>query len=210
MTARSAPPWTVLLIGGASGTGKTLAAEFVARRFGIPWLQVDDFRLAIQRATTPEQLPELHYFVNAATDDPLWTREEDELVEALRRVAAAMSSALEIVIAHHLNLSQPVVLEGDGLDPALLAKSEFAGASAEPGRVRGVVLVEPDEAALRVAFEARGPRGDPGEVETFGKQARVAWRYGQWLQQQAKAVGVPLVASRPYERLPARLEKELS
>lgn len=40
--------WTVLLIGGPSGRGKTTAARRIGTRLGVPWLQVDDLRLALQ------------------------------------------------------------------------------------------------------------------------------------------------------------------
>jgi 2-phosphoglycerate kinase len=208
MAAPAAPPWTVLLIGGASGTGKTLAAELVARRFGVPWLQVDDFRLALQRATSPEQLSDVHYFVNAGADASLWERPEDELVDALRSVARAMSTALEIVVANHVSQHQPVVLEGDGIDPRLASASRFAGVEAGKS-VRSIFLVEPDEAALLAAMEARGPRGGAVETTTLGRQARVAWLYGRWIEQEARRLGLPVVAARPHERLVARIAKDL-
>jgi 2-phosphoglycerate kinase len=205
MTAEGACPWRILLIGGGSGTGKTRTAELVAGRFGIPWLQVDDFRLALQRATTADQHPALHYFL---AEEPLWARPEEELVEALKEIARLMSAALEIVIAHHLSLGQPVVIEGDALDPRMAAGTHFAGHEAA-GLVRSVVLVEPHEDAVLAAMEARGPRGGTGDEATLPAQARVAWLYGQWLQGEALRLGLPVVSARPYERLAARVEKDL-
>ena len=38
--------WRVLLLGGASGIGKSTVAMRLGQRLGLPWLQVDDFRLA--------------------------------------------------------------------------------------------------------------------------------------------------------------------
>jgi 2-phosphoglycerate kinase len=205
MTAAQAPTWTVLLLGGGSGTGKTGAAELVAARFGVPWLQVDDFRLTLQRVTTPEDRAALHYFLG---DEDVWTRPEDELVEGLKEMAREVSAALEIVVAHHASEGLPVVIEGDGLLPRMAAGTHFAGHEAG-GAVRAIYLVEPSEDALVEAFLARGSRGAPVSEPTLRTQARVAWRYGQWLQEEALTLGLPVVASRPYERLLARLEKEL-
>jgi predicted kinase len=42
--------WTVLLVGGPSGSGKTMVAERVGLQFHVPWLQIDDLRLALQRS----------------------------------------------------------------------------------------------------------------------------------------------------------------
>jgi 2-phosphoglycerate kinase len=205
MTTAGAPPWTVLLLGGGSATGKTVAAELVAARFGVPWLQLDDIRLALQRATTPEQHPELHYFLS---DTSVWDRREEELVEALKAVARVTSAALEAVVAHHLSQNQPVVIEGDGILPRMAAGTHFAGHESG-GSVRAIFLVEPHDEDLLAAFQARGARGDPVDERTLGAQARVAWLYGQWLQEEALTLGLAVVAARPYERVAARLEKEL-
>jgi len=42
--------WRVLLIGGPSGVGKSVVARSIGLRLGIPWLQVDDLRLALERS----------------------------------------------------------------------------------------------------------------------------------------------------------------
>jgi predicted kinase len=41
--------WKVLLIGGSSGVGKSSIARHLGIRFGTPWMQIDDLRLALQR-----------------------------------------------------------------------------------------------------------------------------------------------------------------
>lgn len=50
------PSWCVLLIGGLSALGKTVASKRIGRSLGVPWTQVDDLRLAFQRARV--SLPE--------------------------------------------------------------------------------------------------------------------------------------------------------
>lgn len=63
--AASYPPArTVLLIGGASGTGKSTVAHQLGLQPGIPWLQVDDLRLALERSrvTLPENTAALYFF----------------------------------------------------------------------------------------------------------------------------------------------------
>src|SRR5579863_1269475 len=59
--------WKILLVGGSSGVGKTLIAREIGLRFGIPWLQVDDLRLAFQwsHVTLPEHSDALYLFQNA-------------------------------------------------------------------------------------------------------------------------------------------------
>jgi 2-phosphoglycerate kinase len=59
--------WKVLLLYGASGTGKSMAAAEIGRRYGIAWMQVDDLRLALQysRVTLPHRTEQLYYFGQA-------------------------------------------------------------------------------------------------------------------------------------------------
>src|SRR5690348_6357702 len=92
------PPWTVLLIGGHSGTGKTVVARTLARQWSLALTEVDDFRLVLQRVTTPAQQPALHAML-ADLGDPGTPAEA--LCRDLIAVAEVMSTALEIVIANH-------------------------------------------------------------------------------------------------------------
>ena len=57
MRAAETPTWRVLLIGGNSGSGKTSVARQLGLHFGVPWAQVDDFRLVMQRSTIPTDRP---------------------------------------------------------------------------------------------------------------------------------------------------------
>jgi 2-phosphoglycerate kinase len=63
------PPWTVLLIGGASGVGKTQVSYRLAQHFGVGITEIDDFHVILERMTTPEQYPEVHLF---PTDPEAW------------------------------------------------------------------------------------------------------------------------------------------
>jgi hypothetical protein len=54
--------WQVLLPGGASGTGKSEVSYPLARRYGVPIIEVDDLVLAAQAMTIPDQLPMLHHW----------------------------------------------------------------------------------------------------------------------------------------------------
>lgn len=62
----------VLLIGGASGVGKTSVAQELGLRLGRSWLYVDDVRLAFQRShlTLPEKTEALYFFEETSA---LWS-----------------------------------------------------------------------------------------------------------------------------------------
>ena len=46
-------PWQVLLIGGASGAGKTSVSYRLAHHFNVGITEVDDFQVILERMTTP-------------------------------------------------------------------------------------------------------------------------------------------------------------
>jgi len=52
-----------LLIGGPSGVGKSMVARQIGLRFGLPWLEVDDLRLAFQHSqvTLPQRTEDLYF-----------------------------------------------------------------------------------------------------------------------------------------------------
>ncbi len=195
------PPWQVLLIGGASGSGKTTAAEIIGRRVGASWLQVDDLRLTLQFGglLSPEQHPDLFYFLQL---DDVHRVPADMLLDKLITIAGLMGPAVGTVIGHHVATKKPIVLEGDGISPALAAKERSP-------EVRAVFLVETDEETLLRNMLARGRGIDAAStVEAEERQRawiRLAWLYNQWLDREARYHGLPVLTPRPYETLPARI-----
>jgi 2-phosphoglycerate kinase len=107
-------PWRVLLVGGASGVGKTVLARTLARHYGVSLLLVDDVRLALQQVTTLEQQPALHYFL---TTPDVWRQPEDDLLTGFVGVATALAPALGVIVARHLIVegADPLIIAGDGI-----------------------------------------------------------------------------------------------
>jgi 2-phosphoglycerate kinase len=188
--------WEVLLIGGASGTGKTSVAYRLAHHFAVGITAIDDFQVILERMTTPEQQPVLHFW--RTHPDPGRLTAEEIMRQGLE-VARAMTPALEAVIADHLETRMPLVLEGDFIAPALAAQPSFVE---QPNgrRVRAVFLYEPDEAQIMRNFSLREP-----EAGVQAKRARVSWLQGQWFQEECGRLGIPSLPARPWETLFARV-----
>jgi 2-phosphoglycerate kinase len=201
--------WRVLLIGGNSGSGKTIVARELARRFEVSVLLVDDVRLAIQQVTTPAQLPNLHIFVS---DQQAALRIPELMRDGLVAVGRAIAPALKIIVAHHVVVTGagPIIIEGDGILPELASQRRYAELKhfwgLQTGReVRAVFLLESDEDMIFQNMHTRD-RGfhevTPDEQRTI---ARGSWLYGQWLQQEALAHGLPAVPARPWETTTERV-----
>lgn len=180
--------WHILLVGGASGVGKTQVSYPLAHLFGVGITEIDDFQVVLERMTTPEQYPVVHLF--PTNPDAFFALDDAGKLEVAIAYGAVMAQALEAVIANHLDGGPPIVLEGDFLLPSLVAQEAFAGVPAA-GRVRGFVLYEDEEQIARNYLAREGePQPD---------RARWSWNHGQWLRREAKRLGVPTLAARPWE-----------
>jgi 2-phosphoglycerate kinase len=194
-----APPWHVLLIGGCSGTGKTVLGHLLARHFGVALTQVDDLRLALQRVTTPVEQPDLHAFL---TEPAIWRQPAEALRDRLIGVARALTPALDAVVEHHLDTPYPLILEGDGIVPSFAAR--WIASNRGNSRVRAVFLVEPSEGQSLADMLARGRGIERHSTDEQQTQARMNWQYGTWLQEEADRRGVPMLSARPRDTLLSR------
>jgi 2-phosphoglycerate kinase len=196
--------WTVLLIGGPSGVGKSAVAQQLGRELGIPWLMVDDLRLALQRSrvTLPERTEALYFY----EETPGVRRLPPERRRAASiAVAEVLSPAIEVVVENHIDQAIPAILEGDSIIPSLLDRPPVRR-RATGGRIRAVFLIEPAEDLLLAAMRARGRWAVDGwSEEELRLDARAMWLYGQWVAGQARRRGLPVLAPRPWATLAERL-----
>ncbi|MEM8863424.1 MAG: hypothetical protein AAGD96_34380 [Chloroflexota bacterium] len=155
------PSWDVLLIGGASGAGKTHISFPLARHFDVGVTEVDDFHTVIESMTTPDQQPVLLYW---KTKPEAVQLSAEQILELHISVSRVILPALAAVIANHVEAQTPVILEGDYILPELVAQKSH-GISQEEGRVRAVFLYEPDEKQIQRNFLLR----EPEEGEQAGR-----------------------------------------
>jgi 2-phosphoglycerate kinase len=181
--------WDILLIGGASGVGKTRVSYRLAHHFGVGITEIDDFQVVLERMTTPEQYPAVHFF---RTDPAAFFRldEEGKLALAIR-YSEVMAQTLEYVIANHLDGGSPILLEGDFLLPSLAVQSSYDGIPAGE-RVRALIVYEAEEEQIGRNYLAR-------EGEPQSGRARASWRHSEWLRREADRLGIPTLPARPWE-----------
>ena len=173
--------WGVLVICGASGSGKSQVSYPLARRLGVSVLEMDDLVIAVKAATTPSQLPLLHYW-DTHPETRHWPAARiDELTA---QVVDSLQPVFDAVIADHLDTGVRIILEGDYLLPSLAASHP---------RVRGVVLHEPDVDQLVRNFARREP--DAGEQRL---RAQASALLDSRLVTAAAEHGIPVVTARPW------------
>ncbi|MFI5775851.1 hypothetical protein [Nocardia sp. NPDC051570] len=176
------PQWTVTLICGASGVGKSGVAIPLAARYGVPLAEADDIVTALHALTTPEHHPILHYW---DTHPEMLAAQPERIADMHFAVADALRPGFEAIIADHVDAGAPVVFEGDYLMPDLVAG--FGGA------VRAVVLAETSADQVVANLYAR----EPAEGEQ-ALRARVTTVVDATLARRASDIGVPVVAARPW------------
>ena len=195
--------WMVLLIGGPSGVDKSTVAEQISRRSGIAWLMVDDLRLALQRSRVvlPERTQALYFFEETPGVRRL---PSERRRDASIAVGEVMSPAIEVVVENHVDQAIAVIIEGDGILPSLLDRPPIR-MRATNGRIRAIFIIEPDERTLLANMIARG-RGMTGwSEEEVRNDARAMWLYGQWLADEARRYGAPVLEPRPWQTLVQRV-----
>ncbi len=192
-----------MLIGGPSGVGKSMVARQIGLRFGLPWLEVDDLRLAFQHSqvTLPQRTEDLYFF----TDTPdIWQLTPERLCNALIATGEVMSPAIEVVVTNHCDNAGAAIVEGDGILPTLFARPLMQQYMLNE-QVKAVFLVEPDEEMLFANMVARG-RGIAERAESqLRTEARAKWLYGQWLIEEAHRYNLPVLEPRPWETLVERI-----
>ena len=65
----------VLLVGGASGVGKSMLSYRLARRLGVNLTEIDDLQIAVETVTGPADQPLLHFWRTNVGEYMSWTDE---------------------------------------------------------------------------------------------------------------------------------------
>ncbi|MFF9350788.1 hypothetical protein [Streptomyces sp. NPDC014734] len=192
--------WDIVLIGGASGIGKSrLAAQLAAARNAFV-VEFDDVVGAVEAMTTAEHHPAVHHFDDIPDTTRLATGQVLDLQIATAR---ALEPAVLGVVRNRLTVDVPAVVEGDYLTPAVAATAVHEGAGSGR-RVRAVFLHEGDPDRITANYASR----EPGSGEQRHR-AQVSAAYSRWLADEAARHGLPVVECRPWDTLVARVTREL-
>lgn len=207
------PAWRILLIGGSSGTGKTVASRRLAQQYGISMLLVDDIRMAIQAVTTPVEQPALHTFMMEGRDA---AHSPESIHAGLVAVAEAMEPALRMIMAHHLVIegAGPIIIEGDGIMPRLASAAylrtqlEFRGIDLD-NAVKGIILAEAEHEIIcnNMLARGRGFQNKPAAEQYAFSEG--SWQFGRFLVNQAQKYDVGVLPSRPFETLSERIQQAI-
>lgn len=183
------PPFEVLLITGASGTGKTSIAYQLSALYQIGVVQVDDFQCLVEQATKESDYPVFHYWKKHFEEAV--SQSFEKKLDIMISYGNQLSILMEDIISNHLDDNRPMILEGDFISIPLCRKflDEKYG-----GRVKALLICENSKDQIIQNYVSR-------EGSTQDDRAELSLRYNNWLQEQAQGTGIVTVDARPWDTL---------
>ena len=184
----------VLMIGGASGTGKSAIATEVAHRLDIARTQSTDLLREVMRMMIPERLlPVLHRSSYDAWRGLAGKPGDADalLIEGYQAQADLLSVPCEAVIRRSLDEGASVILEGVHIQNALVEK-----VPAESGAiVIPIMLAVLNPQQLRRRFMGRGRQMDQRRAERYLDNFGSIWRLQAHLLSEADRGQIPIIVN---------------
>ena len=189
----------VILIGGATGVGKSTIATQLAARLGIVRVVATDAIREVMRAMlSPQLMPTLHvssFQADVALREPP-TKAADALTLGFREHTAAVSVGINALIERAAAEGTSIVIEGAHVVPGFFDVDPHAGRILAVPFVVGV----DDEERHRSHFAARegGAASRPATryVEGFDGIRRLQ----RYVKSQALAHGVPVIPNHSFDQ----------
>ena len=184
----------VLMIGGASGTGKSAIATEVAHRLDIARTQSTDLLREVMRMMIPERLvPVLHKSsYDAWRALPGKTADADTLlIDGYEAQADLLSVPCEAVIRRSLNEGASVILEGVHIQNSLVEKVPSDGGAI----VVPIMLAVLNPQQLRRRFMGRGQQVDRRRAERYLDNFGSIWRLQAHLLSEADRGQIPIIVN---------------
>lgn len=183
----------ILLIGGASGTGKSSLAYLLGTHYRMNVLEIDDIFLTVKEASTAVDFPAVHGR-DTGCSSAVFSMEED--LEWLSAVSRELTPVLRKLIERHLEDGVDAIIEGDFLDPLLCA-------SLSGPRVESIFVAETDPIQIARNYLCR----EGGELQT--SRAEVSAAYELRLLEKCRQLGLKTLPARPWDTLLDRAVKLL-
>ncbi|MDP8959608.1 MAG: hypothetical protein M3N51_10545 [Actinomycetota bacterium] len=193
---RSSKP-IVVLIGGATGVGKSTVATRLGARLGITRIiPTDAVREVMRNIISEDVLPSIHvssFEVHRRESGPA-VKGVDPVLAGFQRQAEAVAAGLKGLVARAVTERVDIIVEGAHVLPGLRGR-EGAEWSADQAAVVEVMLGIDDPAAHRAHFLARQEHEHGRRPDRYLKSFAEIRRIQSYLGELAVAHGVPQLDS---------------
>ncbi len=193
----------VLLIGGATGTGKSALATELAQRLEIVRIQSSDLLREVMRMMVPERLiPVLHrssydawQALPGSADSG--DAKEEHLIDGYRAQADLLAVPCEAVITRSLREGSSLILEGIHVQHAMV---DFVPAGSD-AIVIPIVLAVLNRDRLRGRFRGRGEQVNERRSERYLEHFDSIWRLQSYLLSEADRMQIPIIVNNHREQV---------
>ncbi len=174
----------ILLIGGATGTGKSTVATDVAHRLGINRVTSTDIvRQTLRAVLAPEYMPSIH----RSSFDGLG----DTLVEAFLEQTNHVLVAVEASVERAVEEGWSMVVEGVHLVPGMLPLD-----IADATLVQCVLAIEDEEAHASHFWIRDATSHGMRPVKKYLERLADIRRLQEFIVERAREMGVPVIENR--------------
>jgi 2-phosphoglycerate kinase len=184
----------VILIGGATGVGKSTAATQLAVRLGIVRVVATDAIREVMRALfTSELMPTLHtssFEADSALREPP-VRPMDRVIVGFREQTAAVAVGIHALVERAAVEGTSVVIEGAHVVPGFFDLAPYEGRLLSVP----VVLTVDDEELHRSHFVARSSDSATRPLERYARGFPNIRRVQKYIKSQALSHNVPVIPS---------------
>jgi 2-phosphoglycerate kinase len=185
----------IVLIGGATGVGKSTIATQLASRLGITRVvSTDAVREVLRSAFTEEMFPTLYassFEADEAVRQPI-PHTGDRLIIGFREQAAAVAVGAQKLITRAIDEGTDMILEGAHLVPGFLERLETIDSSR--ALIVSLLITVDDEETHRSHFYRRGRDGGYRPQERYLKNFKKIRRIQKYMVTSALMRGVPMVS----------------
>jgi len=187
----------VVLIGGATGVGKSTIATQLATRLGIVRVVATDAVREVMRAVfSPELMPSLHASSFEAGEALREPPSRDAVIVGFREQTAAVAVGVNALLDRAAMEGTSLIIEGAHVVPGFLDPNAWGD------RVLAVpvILTVEEEDTHRSHFAARAADQAGRSADRYLHQFENIRRVQRYIKSQALSHGVPVVANYNFDR----------
>ncbi len=182
----------IILIGGATGTGKSTLAMELAYRLGVDWVtSTDMIRETMRAVVSPALLPGLHdhSFRGMLVGGQVLSNPRERVLAGFRQQAAQVAVGIKAVIERAIRERQHIIIEGTHLTPPF---AQYLPVEV-PAHSAGFILAVPGEEEHRARFPERSKTQPERLASTYLDAFQsVRWIHGDLLRMAEDAETVVL------------------
>jgi 2-phosphoglycerate kinase len=188
----------ILLLGGATGAGKTALAQEVAHRLGIAGLvSTDSIRQIMRIMLSRDLVPAIHassYDAWRALPDP--RAGDDAVIEGFRSMAATVSVGVRAMMDRAVAENSSLIIDGVSLVPGLVDLASYQ----DRAHVIFLIVATLESEAFGSRFAARAREAAERPPHRYLENLDAILRIQDYLLELAEQHGVPIVDNVSFDR----------